>query len=192
MFSSGLVCQCLFSHSELQPTPTSPGGPLVITRQVSGSVVGTMGPAQTLTWPNSCIYFPPISLLPKLDWSPNTCCLFIQSRCRFYQAYCKDLIHSYVAARPDFHSFSLVAPLLGLIFGFSPPLPVCDPQASVSYSGKREQKQQLTGALTHSDLRGEGGMVATTKVCAKCLLRQRPEGSCNRVGCTCSGGSLSQ
>lgn len=84
-----------------------------------------------------------------------------------------------------------MAPLLGFIFAFSPPLPVCDPQASVSYSGKRKQKQLQIGALTHSDW-GVGGMMATTKVCAKCLLRQRPEDSCNRVGCTCSGGSPSQ
>ena len=84
-----------------------------------------------------------------------------------------------------------MAPLLGFIFAFSPPLPVCDPQTSVSYSGKRKQKQLQIGALTHSDW-GVGGMMATTKVCAKCLLRQRPEDSCNRVGCTCSGGSPSQ
>ena len=54
MFFSGLSCQCLFPHCESQPTSTSSTG--------GGTGLWTCcGTTQSLIWPYSCMFLPPVS-----------------------------------------------------------------------------------------------------------------------------------
>ena len=64
--------------------------------QDSGPRVGTVGPAQTLTWPNSHVYLPPkLTVAKARPWLwEHLLSIQMFNRCRHYQADHKNLIHN--------------------------------------------------------------------------------------------------
>ena len=146
--------------------------------------MGTVGPAQTLTWPNSCVCLPPKSTgsivgtlifysgipqmqgLPSRSWGFNPLFLWLHGES------------------------SLSLPWLhhpwGSALVLAPPLHVGHPQASVPHPGKRGQKQLLIRAhlLTQAGER-EGydnynwdvhGVPSETEACEKL---QQTEACCS-------------
>ena len=90
----------------------------------------------------------------------------------------------------DFCSFSLVAQPLELSCAFGP-TSACGPPSGICSLPRREGPK--SNWLGHTYLLRLGkDKAATTRACAKCLWRQRLEGSCNSLWCACSGGSPSQ
>ena len=78
-FSWGLCYQCACSYGELQPTPTSPGGPLRPLGRSLVPTVGTVGAAQILTWPSSHMFLSPNSTAGKARLVSVVGALFVHS-----------------------------------------------------------------------------------------------------------------
>ena len=57
-FSSGFYCQCSCFHCDPESIPDSPGS---LPMQVSGPIMGNLGPAHSLIWHISWVYLFPKS-----------------------------------------------------------------------------------------------------------------------------------
>ena len=146
--------------------------------------MGTVGPAQTLTWPNSCVYLPPTSTasivgklifsdIPQMQGLPSRLWGFNQHPLRLHREISLPLLWSH-------HPWSSA-------FVLAPPKPkhvvlVCGPPSGVCSPPRQEGAKAAAalGTLTHSGW-GEGGIAVTTGFCRECLQWQRPAGSYNSL-----------
>lgn len=111
--------------------------------------MGTVGPAQTVTWPKSHMYLPPKSTAAKARWVSVVGTLTGYSDIPKMQ----DLLSRLQEFNPWFAQLhgEISVPLhatlpLGSAWILAPTLLVWHPQGSVPHPGEREQKQPPTGA----------------------------------------------
>ena len=129
--------------------------------------------------PSSLVYLSQMSTVLKARTASIVRTFIIYSdipQMKVYQCDWGDLIHNSCSCRRGFHSSSLVAPLLGLSFGFDPTTVCNHPLMSVPCPGERGWKQQMIRAYLLKPKRGRD-MTATFGTCRECLQWQRQAGS---------------
>ena len=132
VFPWGLSCHCPCPCCEPQPTSASPGGPPLPLGWSLDLLWALWGQLRLWSGPTLMCACPQSPQLPELDWLPlwEHSSIQVFHRCRVYQADRGHLICGLCSWGKDFHSSSLVAPLLGLSCGFSP-TSACGPPTGV-------------------------------------------------------------
>ena len=156
--------------------------------------MGTVGPAQTLTCPNSLCTCPQSPLLWRVDQSQlweYSLSIQVFHRRRIYQANLGDLNHGLCNCTERFPFLLLSRTTPRAQLWFWPHLCVCATLRHLFLVQARGRES--SGCLGHTySLRLGRGMAATMKVSVSCLRRWGPAGSWNKLWRAHSGGSPSQ